>query len=111
MKKTLILFTAFTISTACLNAQDSKPNPKPTTDTMVLVKDCVMMEDNKMMVIKSGRTSAMDSDMTMTNGTVVLTNGTIKTKDGQTMMLKNGYCVYMNGTLGKMKMHKTMPKM
>ena len=53
-------------------------------------KDCVMMKDGKMMVMKDGKTMAMDKDMTMSNGTQVMTDGTVMKADGSKMMMKNG---------------------
>ena len=60
-----------------------------------------------MMVMKGGNTMAMDKDMTMSNGTMVMTDGTVKMKSGKTMMLKEGYCVKMNGKMEKMPMMKS----
>jgi hypothetical protein len=77
------------------------------------MKDCVMMEDGKMMTMMGGNKMAMDHDTTMKNGTEVMTDGTVKMKNGKTMMLKNGDCVYMDGTVehhskSKMKSKKKM---
>ena len=69
-------------------------------------KDCVMMKDGKMMVMKNGQTIGMDKDMTMSNGTMVMKDGSVKMKDGTTMMMKEGDCIYMNGKMSKMKMDK-----
>jgi hypothetical protein len=59
-----------------------------------------------MMVMKGGNTMAMDKDMKMSNGTMVMTDGTVMVKNGKTMMMKDGDCVYMNGKMSKMKMDK-----
>lgn len=75
------------------------------------MKDCVMMEGGKMMVMKNGENMAMDQDMTMKNGTMVMKDGTVKMKDGKTAMLKDGDCVYMDGRMSKMKMMKHSEKM
>lgn len=71
------------------------------------MKDCVMMEDGKMMSMMNGKTMPMEQDMTMKNGTQVMTDGTVKMKNGKTMTLKNGDCVYMDGTVA----HHSMSKM
>ena len=76
-----------------------------------MMKDCVMMEDGKMMSMMGGKTMAMDKDMTMKNGTMVMTDGTVKMKDGKTMMLKNGDCVMMSGKVEHMKMKGDKHKM
>ena len=111
MKKLLILAVAFTLSLGVF-AQDTtdKKMDHKMDHKMGMKKDCVMMENGKMMVMKGGNTTAMDKDMTLPNGTVVMTNGTVKTKDGNTMMMKDGDCVYMNGKMSKMKMDKMKNK-
>jgi hypothetical protein len=68
------------------------------------MKDCVMMEDGKMTVMKGGDKMNMDQDVTMTNGTVVMTDGMVKTKNGKSWKLKNGDCVMMDGKMEHMKM-------
>jgi hypothetical protein len=75
------------------------------------MRDCVMMEDGKMMVMKGGKTMQMDKEMTLQNGTMVMSDGSVKMKNGKTAMLKNGDCVYMNGKMSKMDMKKDKMKM
>ncbi|MGZ4158565.1 MAG: DUF6799 domain-containing protein, partial [Bacteroidia bacterium] len=78
MKKILVLATALTFSIAMNAEQNSKmQNDKTQTDHMDKKKDGVMMKDGKMMVKKDGKTMPMDKDMTMKNGTVVMTDGTV----------------------------------
>jgi hypothetical protein len=76
-------------------AQGSKMMDKKMKD------GCVMMKDNKMMVMKGGKWMAMDKEMTMTNGTKVMTNGTVMMKDGKKMMMKNGECMKPDGMMDK----------
>jgi hypothetical protein len=70
------------------------------------MQDCIMMMNGKPMVMKGGQHTSLNQQMTLPNGTVVMPDGTVKMADGTTRMLKNGECVYMDGTLGKMKMMK-----
>ena len=56
-----------------------------------------------MLMIVGGKTTAMDKDMKLTNGTIVKIDGTMKTKDGMTMKMKDGDMIYMDGTMGKME--------
>ncbi len=51
-------------------AQD-KMMDKKMNHKMSMKKDCVMMKDGKMIVMKGGNTMAMDQDITMENGTMV----------------------------------------
>ena len=105
MKK-LICFLAF--STLALGAfsQDGKMKMHDSSMTKMghMKKDCVMMKDGKMMMMKDGKMMEMDKDMTMTNGTVCMKDGTCKMKNGKTMMMKEGDKCYMDGTMKKMKM-------
>ena len=43
---------------------------------------CVMMKDGKMMKKMHGKTMPMTKSMTMTNGTKVMTNGSVRMKSG-----------------------------
>ena len=105
MKKLLLLFT-LCFGFATLHAQE-----KMRHKDKGMMKDCVMMEDGKMMTMMDGKTASMDKDMTMKNGTMVMTDGTVKMKDGKTMMPKNGDCVMMSGKVEHMGMkHKMKTK-
>src|SRR3954452_12120714 len=66
------------------------------------MKDCIMMMNGKVMVMKGGQHMPLNKQMTLPNGTVVMPDGTVKMTDGTTRMLKNDECVYMDGTMGKM---------
>ena len=72
------------------------------------MKNGVMMKNGKMMVMKNNKAMPMTSNMTMSNGTMVMTDGMVKMKNGKTMMLKNGECVYMDGKMSHMKMGNKM---
>jgi hypothetical protein len=114
MKKILLLISIFTLSTAVLQAQEKmeKSKSKMHHDGMEhKMKDCVMMKDGKMMVMKGGNTMDMSQDMTLTNGTTVATDGTVKMKNGKTMKMKDGDAMYMNGKMEKMKMKSKDSKM
>lgn len=90
-----------------LNAQvkpDTDPDPKlPPAKSGVL-----MMKDGKMMKMKEGKTTAMGEEVTLNNGTMVMTDGTVKNKDGKLITtLKDGDRILMDGTV---KHHKTLKK-
>ncbi len=63
--------------------------------------DGVMMKDGKVMVMKEGKTMMMDHDMTLMDGTKVMTDGTVMKKDGSKMMMKNGDAMDMSGMMKK----------
>jgi hypothetical protein len=112
MKKLIVVLAACTLS-AGVFAQDATHKKMHKMEHSMKMgkgdmkmKDCVMMEGGKMMVMKDGKTMDMNEDMTMKNGTMVMKDGTVKMKSGKTAMLKDGECVYMNGSMSKMKMMK-----
>lgn len=102
MKKLCLLFALLAFGVV-LHAQDSSSH-KMESSHHKMMKDCIMMKDSKVMVMKSGKTMEMKKDMTLTDGTVVMKDGTVKKPSGETMMLKEGQCIYMNGKVKDMKM-------
>lgn len=99
MKKLLILSASFLLMAATATFAQT-----PMSDTamhhhngMHKMKDCVAMKDGKMWVMKGGQKSEMMQTMTMTDGTMVMADGTVKNKDGKTWMLKDGEMIDMNG--------------
>ena len=64
--------------------------------------DGVMMHDGKMMIMKAGHpATAMDHEVTMSDGTMVEIDGTVKSKDGKTFHLHDGEMIMMDGHLMK----------
>ncbi|MBV8134908.1 MAG: hypothetical protein JO121_04580 [Deltaproteobacteria bacterium] len=60
--------------------------------------DGVMMHDGKMVMMKAGKaTGPMESAMSMSNGATVMTDGTVKTKDGRETRMKEGQMMMMDG--------------
>ena len=81
-----------------LPAKDTVPTEQKTQK-----KDIYVMKDSKMWQIKSGQKSELTEDVTLTNGTIVMANGTVKKSDGQTIALKNGQFVDLEGNIGEWK--------
>ena len=108
MKKLLILITALALSSTAFSQEkmEMKKGMKmgKMGQNMDMNKDHIMMMDGKMQMMQKGKTMSMDKDMVLSNGTTVMTDGTMKTKSGETMTMKEGDIVYMNGKMGKMKM-------
>ncbi len=64
--------------------------------------DGVMMHDGKMMMMKAGQpATAMDHEVTMSDGTIVSVDGTVKPKNGPEFHLQNSEMILMNGHLMK----------
>jgi hypothetical protein len=110
MKKLMILALAFVCTAGVVSAQDTSGHKMHKMGDHKM-KDCVMMKDGKVMVMKDGQKSELTDDMTLSNGTTVMKDGTVKTSDGKTMMLKNGDWVGMDGQMGKMGKMKGKDKM
>ena len=112
MKKTIVFAVALIIGVSAFSQDSSTMRPMG-GDSMGMMnhkmmkgkmKDCVMMHGGTPMVMKGGQMSAMTDAMTLSNGTMVMTDGTVKMTDGKTKMMKDGDCIYMDGTMGKMPM-------
>lgn len=71
------------------------------------MKDCVMMKKGKLLQMKDGKTIDFSKDITLTDGTQIMKDGTVKKKDGTTVTLKDGDCIMMDGTVKHMEMKKT----
>ena len=109
MKKVFVSIFAMTLALGVF-AQDStndanKMAPKPGMQK----HEGVIMRDGKLQMMKNGQTTPLTTDLTLDNGTVVMANGTVKTKDGTTTTLKEGDYVGMDGTMGNVK-NRTQPK-
>jgi hypothetical protein len=64
--------------------------------------DGVMMHGGKMMMMKAGRpATAMDHEVTMSDGTKVEVDGTVKSKDGTEFLLQDAEMIMMDGHLMK----------
>ena len=72
-------------------------------------KDCVMMKDGKMFVLKDGQKTMMDANITMPNGTMVMKDGTLMMKDGSTKMMNEGDSMDKDGNMMK-RMQKAKTK-
>jgi len=73
--------------------------------------DGVMMSGGKMVMMRQGKPAGpMEHQITMSNGTIVETDGTVKMKDGTQTHMKNGQMMMMDGHImegGKaMAMHQ-----
>lgn len=66
-------------------------------------KDMYVMKDSKMWAIKQGQKTEMAQEVTLSNGTQVHTDGTVKTSDGETIQLKEGQYIDVDGNIGDWK--------
>ena len=64
-----------------------------------VVKDCCLMKNGKMMVLKEGKLSYMKKAVVLENGTKIKKNGVCKMADGTKVKMKEGNCMDMSGKL------------
>ncbi|RFM30160.1 DUF6799 domain-containing protein [Deminuibacter soli] len=102
MKKLFLLFALLTFGVVAANAQDTSMHKMK--EAHHKMKDCIAMKDGKVWVMKDGKTWEMKKDMTLSDGSVVMKDGSVKKSTGETVMLKEGQCIYMNGKISDMKM-------
>ena len=62
-----------------------------------------MMIDNKAMVVMNGKMAPLEKDVVLSNRTRIKNDGTVRKKDGNKKMLKNGEYIGMDGKLIDMK--------
>ena len=104
MKK-LITFAIALFSITAF-AQDSKMEKKATTQNVKYAHECYWMKDGTMIHCMGEKNEPMKANVTLKNGTVISTAGSIKTKDGNTTKIENGQCVTLMGSIGDCeKMH------
>ena len=61
---------------------------------------CVSMHHGKMMMMENGKpTVLLKESMTMSNGTVVVPDGTLRMKDGTLTRMKEGQMIMLDGHL------------
>jgi len=107
----LLLSGTFTVAQA---QGQTTPQHKPMAGTIKkgqMAMDGCTMKDGKMMMMHGGKMMPMTSDMTMSDGSICMTDGTCKMKDGTTMMMKDGQCMMMNGKMTTMDDMKKGGKM
>lgn len=69
--------------------------------------DGIVMENGKMMKVKNGqKTAFQDIDVTMSNGTKIMSDGTYIKKDGSKMTMTEGQHIDMEGNLTTTKTNK-----
>ena len=95
MKKILLLFALGIMAAGVYAQAPSKNDPK--------TKDYVVMKEGKMLLVKNGKTTAMDKEMTLSDGTRVMSDGKVMMKDGSTKLLEEGETLTLDGKPGKTK--------
>ena len=77
-----------------------KPKATDTKETKAhAMVDHVMMKKGKMMIVKGGKSAPMETEMTLSDGSKVMTDGTMVHKDGTKMKLEDGQMLGMDGKM------------
>ena len=101
--KQLTLLLSMLLFAGISHAQTGPKTTKSTAKSAAKSShDHCTMKDGKMMMMKGGKMMPMTTNMTMSDGSMCMTDGTCKMKDGTVMKMKEGQCMMMNG---KMTMH------
>jgi hypothetical protein len=95
MRKLLIIFAALFLLRGFALPVDMFPGD--TQESMM--KNYLTMKGGKMMMVINGSQVLMDSDMSLSNGTVVMKDGTYLLKDGNTMRMIEGEKMDLNGNM------------
>ena len=75
--------------------------------TSLNVPDGFVKKDGKTVMVKDGKFTTLKKDMTLSDGTVVMTNGSFKTNNGTATELKDGDHLDLNGKLTTLNNSKT----
>ena len=108
MKNVFLSMIAVALSFGAF-AQDTTSNPgtAPATApaeqqaTQQEHKDMYVFKNSKVWQVKSGNVSELTKDATLANGAIVKTNGDVVSKDGQTVALKDGQYIDIDGNIGQ----------
>ncbi|MEJ7589273.1 MAG: DUF6799 domain-containing protein [Ferruginibacter sp.] len=103
MKHLIIIITIFSAALVA-KGQAISPTEPSSPDTIpaareTTMKDYFSMQARQMIFVQNNKAGRMKGDMKLKNGTIVTTTGLVKTKDGQTLQLKEGNRVYLNGLI------------
>ena len=71
----------------------------------------IFMKNGKVMVIRNGQKTQLLQDTTLSNGTTIMVDGTVKSSNGTTTMLKDGEFVNSDGTISEKKWKDEEDKM
>jgi len=103
MKNSLSLLTFLLLAGFGSTAQAQTPPKHATHAAKPAHEEYMVMKGGKMMMMKHGKLSPMTMYMTMSDGTICMTDGTCKAKDGTITKMKEGdHCMMKNG---KMMIH------
>ena len=102
----LILAISFGVYAQSPNGT-GRSNSDSIGSTSLNVPDGFVMKNGKTVMVKDGKFTTLKKDMTLSDGTVVMTNGSFKTNNGTATELKDGDHLDLNGKLTTLNNSKT----
>ena len=96
MKK-FTLFVAICMSSTVLFAKDAPKTPSRSP------KVYVMMKRGKLIEVRNGQKKLVKKDMQLVNETTIHPDGSINASSGQSLQLKEGEYITMDGRIRKLK--------
>ena len=106
MKKILLTMTAVIITVGAYAQLDQRQPDRPDTaayqTSINKHPDGFMMKNGKMMCVKDEKMTLLENDTTLTNGTIVMSNGNYTRKGETKMMFKEGQHMDLNGNVVNM---------
>lgn len=102
--KNLILTMAIAlISTGAFaqTTEPTEPQPQVPSEQKSQQKDVYLMQEGKMWWVKDADKIEMAEDVTLQNGTLVKTDGSVVKSDGEKVQLKNGQYIDRDGNIGE----------
>jgi hypothetical protein len=114
--KTISLFIvaiAFCFSASAQVSNEATPSQKHHQNMQSNNHTYYTMQDGKLMMSNNGTMSAVDNDVTLSNGTTISTTGKVTWKSGKTENLQSGQRIGSSGKIwgenhSKGKMHMPM---
>ena len=107
MKKIFFTIAAIIITCGVFAQNDSvnkKVNPgKTTAQKQYRHPNGYMMKDGKLMMVKEGNMTLVQKDITLSNGTLIMSDGNYMEKGKSKMKLNDGDHIDMNGNMVPMK--------
>jgi hypothetical protein len=116
MRKLILVFVAIAITAGAyaqidstkkkLNQQDKQTQNMQNNLVDKSLADGIVMKDGKIMQVKNGKMTLLDRDVTLTNGTKIMVDGTFTNKDGSKTTFKEGQHMDMSGNVTSVKTNK-----
>ncbi len=100
MKKLIIIWVLTALAMAA-QAQVDPQLQKPVNPNENKMMDCYIMKEGKVWELKDNKSTPLDRDLILKNGSILKPEGTVVKKDGEIIVLNEGDKVYADGIIEK----------